>query len=221
MTICEASLRVSTRSLRWQSVSCRCSPGLPRIGQAAISRVKKSGFAPWPSNTASAPGVSIPVHGSYGSLLMLSLTSAQATNPTLGSAARAEQAVLYIHHRLRAIADSELMNCSLTLSSQEAVCLKWAAKGKYMREISLITNLQYRTVQFYLDNARKKLDATNLVEGRFDRKRQRNYLKKCNMRLNVFTYAIYAAYQRAEPHGLKSRYGIDGAGHCTKGAALH
>ncbi|AMS45270.1 autoinducer binding domain-containing protein [Aminobacter aminovorans] len=110
-------------------------------------------------------GVSIPVHGSYGSLLMLSLTSAQATNPTLGSAARAEQAVLYIHHRLRAIADSELMNCSLTLSSQEAVCLKWAAKGKYMREISLITNLQYRTVQFYLDNARKKLDATNLVEA--------------------------------------------------------
>ncbi len=110
-------------------------------------------------------GLTIPVQGSYGSILLLSLTSAQATNPTLGSVARAEQAVLYIHHRLRAIADTELTSCSLSLSSQEAVCLKWAAKGKYMREISLITNLQYRTVQFYLDNARKKLDATNLVQA--------------------------------------------------------
>lgn len=111
-------------------------------------------------------GLSIPVHGSYGSILMLSLTSANANRlPTLGSVARAEQAVLYIHHRLRAVADTGLISCSLTLTSQEAVCLKWAAKGKYMREISLITNLQYRTVQFYLDNARKKLDATNLVQA--------------------------------------------------------
>lgn len=112
-------------------------------------------------------GLSIPVHGSYGSILMLSLTSARATNPlaTLGSVIRAEQAVLYIHHRLRAIGDPELMSSPLTLSSQEAVCLKWAAKGKYMQEISIITTLQYRTVQFYLDNARKKLDATNLVHA--------------------------------------------------------
>lgn len=112
-------------------------------------------------------GLSIPVQGSYGSVLMLSLTSASANNllATPVSAARAEQAVLYIHHRLRAIADIELISCTLTLTSQEAVCLKWAAKGKYMREISIITNLQYRTVQFYLDNARKKLDATNLVQA--------------------------------------------------------
>ena len=112
-------------------------------------------------------GLSIPVQGSYGSILMLSLTSARAKNllATPGSVARAEQAVLYIHHRLRAIADTELMSGSLSLTSQESVCLKWAAKGKYMREISIITNLQYRTVQFYLDNARKKLDATNLVQA--------------------------------------------------------
>lgn len=112
-------------------------------------------------------GLSIPVQGSYGSVLMLSLISAR-TDSLLHSpanAVRAEQAVLYIHHRLRAIADIELASCSLNLTSQEAVCLKWAAKGKYMREISVITNLQYRTVQFYLDNARKKLDATNLVQA--------------------------------------------------------
>jgi LuxR family transcriptional activator of conjugal transfer of Ti plasmids len=112
-------------------------------------------------------GLSIPVQGSYGTILMPSLISASARNfhDNPGSVVRAEQAVLYIHHRLRAIADSDLMSCSLTLRSQEAVCLKWAAKGKYMREISLITNLQYRTVQFYLDNARKKLDATNLTHA--------------------------------------------------------
>ncbi|MCX8570866.1 autoinducer binding domain-containing protein [Aminobacter sp. MET-1] len=112
-------------------------------------------------------GLSIPVLGSYGSILMLSLTSARQKSllPTSANVARAEQAVLYVHHRLRAISDSDLMSCSLTLTSQEAVCLKWAAKGKYMREISIITNLQYRTVQFYLDNARKKLDAANLVQA--------------------------------------------------------
>lgn len=112
-------------------------------------------------------GLSIPVQGSYGSILMLSLTAERATTllATPASVTRAEQAVLYIHHRLRAIADAELMSCSQTLTSREAVCLKWAAKGKYMREISMITNLQYRTVQFYLDNARKKLDATNLTHA--------------------------------------------------------
>ena len=112
-------------------------------------------------------GLSIPVQGSYGSILMLSLTSTRPKTliDTPPSLARAEQAVLYIHHRLRAVPDTELMSCSLTLTSQEAVCLKWAAKGKYMREISMITSLQYRTVQFYLDNARKKLDATNLTHA--------------------------------------------------------
>lgn len=112
-------------------------------------------------------GLSIPVQGSYGSMLMLSLISGRAKSlpHSPSSAVRAEQAVLYVHHRLRAIADIELTSCSLTLTAQEAVCLKWAAKGKYMREISTITNLQYRTVQFYLDNARRKLDATNLVQA--------------------------------------------------------
>lgn len=110
-------------------------------------------------------GLSIPVQGSYGSILMLSLTSADPVPETLSTAARAEQAVLYIHHRLRAIARNDLVSCSLSLTSREAVCLKWAAKGKYMREISMITDLQYRTVQFYLDNARKKLDATNLAHA--------------------------------------------------------
>jgi len=112
-------------------------------------------------------GLSIPVQGSYGCILMLSLVSASAQTLVAapGSAARAEQAVLYIHHRLRAIADADLMSCPLMLTPQEAVCLNWAAKGKYMPEIADITNLRYRTVQFYLDNSRKKLDATNLTHA--------------------------------------------------------
>ncbi len=61
------------------------------------------------------------------------------------------------------LAERALSAPAFLLSPKELVCLKWAAKGKYMPEIADLTHTQYRTVQHYLDNARAKLNATNLT----------------------------------------------------------
>lgn len=112
-------------------------------------------------------GVTIPVEGSFGSTLMLTLASSQpkADAFALGDVARAERAVVCAHYRLRALAERSFQAPRLLLSPKELVCLKWAAKGKYMPEIAELTSTQYRTVQHYLDNARAKLEATNLTHA--------------------------------------------------------
>lgn len=112
-------------------------------------------------------GITIPVEGSFGSTLMLTLASSRSkANPfPLEDKPKAERAVLYVHHRLRAVAERSFDSPKLLLSPKELVCLKWAAKGKYMLEIAELTNTQYRTVQHYLDNTRAKLDATNLTHA--------------------------------------------------------
>ncbi|MGV1793641.1 autoinducer binding domain-containing protein [Rhizobium sp. A37_96] len=112
-------------------------------------------------------GLTIPIEGSFGSILMLTLATSQkqADASTLGDRVRAERAVLYAYHRLRILAERSLSAPKLALSPKELVCLKWAAKGKYMLEIAEVTNTQYRTVQHYLDNARAKLGATNLTHA--------------------------------------------------------
>ncbi len=112
-------------------------------------------------------GITIPVEGSFGAILMLTLASSrsQLDAPAFDDRNRAEQAVLYVHHRLRTLAERSVSSPRLRLSPKELVCLKWAAKGKYMQEIADLTNTQYRTVQHYLDKARAKLDATNLTHA--------------------------------------------------------
>ena len=112
-------------------------------------------------------GVTIPVEGAFGSTIMLSLASSRPRPDAspLGDGARAERAALCVHYRLRALAGRPLSSPKLLLSPKELVCLKWAAKGKYMPEIAELTNTQYRTGQHYLDNTRAKLEATNLTHA--------------------------------------------------------
>ena len=112
-------------------------------------------------------GVSIPVEGSFGTVLMLTLASSQARVDlsALGGAQRAAHAVLCMHYRLRAASERIFSGPKPALSPKELVSLKWAANGKYMPEIAVLTNTRYRTVQHYLDNARTKLGATNLTHA--------------------------------------------------------
>lgn len=111
-------------------------------------------------------GITIPVVGSYGSVFLLTFAKSDPSpGRTVLAASAAERAAMAVHYRLRAISELARPITKLSLSSKEAVCLKWAAKGKYMQEIADVTNIQYRTVQHYLDNARAKLGATNLTHA--------------------------------------------------------
>lgn len=109
-------------------------------------------------------GITIPVEGSFGSTLMLTLASSRPRADTMvvDNRAKAERAVLCAHYRLRTLAERPFVATKLTLSPKELVCLKWVTKGKYMPEIAELTQTQHRTVQHYLDSARTKLGATNL-----------------------------------------------------------
>jgi LuxR family transcriptional activator of conjugal transfer of Ti plasmids len=111
-------------------------------------------------------GVSIPVEASFGKTLILSFTSSGSRQPQIPfpDQVRATQAVLAIHYRLRALAVRALMAPSSMLSPKEVVALTWAAKGKYTHEIAQLMNIQARTVQHYLDNARRKLDAITVPQ---------------------------------------------------------
>jgi LuxR family transcriptional activator of conjugal transfer of Ti plasmids len=109
-------------------------------------------------------GVTIPVHGSFDSKILLTFasSSAQADASIWSDPAKAVQAALAVHYRLKIIAAGIVLAPKRMFSPKEAVCVMWAAKGKFGHEIADITGISPRTVQHYLDSARQKLGAVNI-----------------------------------------------------------
>ncbi|MFH1516620.1 MAG: helix-turn-helix domain-containing protein [Pseudomonadota bacterium] len=54
---------------------------------------------------------------------------------------------------------------AVKLRPRETHCLSWMAKGKRMSEISQIIGSKVRTIEFHLQNARWKLEATNVTHA--------------------------------------------------------
>ncbi|URK86320.1 autoinducer binding domain-containing protein (plasmid) [Rhizobium sp. RCAM05350] len=111
-------------------------------------------------------GVTIPVEGSFGSTMMLTFASSAQTvdGSKLEDAQKAIRAVLAIHYRLKIIAATTIVAPKRLLSPREAMCLMWAAKGKSAPETAILTGINPRTVQHYLDKAREKLDAATVPQ---------------------------------------------------------
>jgi DNA-binding NarL/FixJ family response regulator len=62
-----------------------------------------------------------------------------------------------IASRLQRVARSAVWPAHINLGGRERETLTWAARGKTFTEIGEILGLSRRTVEFHLDNARKKL----------------------------------------------------------------
>lgn len=109
-------------------------------------------------------GITIPLDGSFGRKIMLTLATQQpgSVEYELGDTRRAAVALTYVHLKLNAIIESAARQAEQRLTVQEITCLNWSSLGKYMPEIALILGIEHRTVQFHLDNARSKLGAVNL-----------------------------------------------------------
>lgn len=109
-------------------------------------------------------GLTIPVEGSFGSTMLLTFASSEkkAENAKVLDAQKATRAVLTIHYRLKIIAATTIVAPKRLLSPREAMCLMWAAKGKSAPETAMLTGINARTVQHYLDKAREKLDAATV-----------------------------------------------------------
>lgn len=111
-------------------------------------------------------GVTVPVEGSFGSTMMLTFaSSAQVADVSkLRDPQKAVRAVLAIHYRLKIIAGSTIVAPKRLLSPRESMCLIWAAKGKNGPETAMLTGINPRTVQHYLDSARRKLEAATVPQ---------------------------------------------------------
>lgn len=111
-------------------------------------------------------GVTMPVKGSFGSMLMLTFSSPDKTVDIsrLLDPKSAVQVVMAVHYRLRMIAAAAMIMPKCMLSPRESMCVTWAAKGKNTFETAMLTGINARTVQHYLDRARQKLDARTLPQ---------------------------------------------------------
>jgi LuxR family transcriptional activator of conjugal transfer of Ti plasmids len=146
--VIEAKRRKKPFSWSADGWSARGSSELRRFRKDAISHGIRS-------------GMTIPVRGSFGSTIMLTFASSNASGPEsiCVNPEVAIQAALAIHYRLRILSAGHVVPPSRVFSSKEAICVTWAAKGKKAHEIASIVGISERTVQHYLDSARQKLGA--------------------------------------------------------------
>lgn len=111
-------------------------------------------------------GVTIPVEGSFGSAMMLTFASPEKNVDisTRLDSQRAVQLVMAVHYQLKMIAAKTSVNPKRMLSPREMTCLTWATKGKTAPETAMLTGINARTVQHYLDKAREKFDAQSVPQ---------------------------------------------------------
>jgi LuxR family transcriptional activator of conjugal transfer of Ti plasmids len=111
-------------------------------------------------------GVTIPVEGSFGSMMLLTFASSERKPDNLATLGlrKALQVVLSVHYRLKMISATTAITVKQMLSPRETTCLMWAIKGKTAAETAMLTGINPRTVQHYLDSARQKLDAQTLPQ---------------------------------------------------------
>lgn len=111
-------------------------------------------------------GLTIPVEGGFGSSLMLTFASSKTHVDVskLLDVRSAVQVVLAVHYRLQMVAAKTAINPKQMLSPREHMCVVWAAKGKVAAETAMLTGLNARTVQHYLDSARQKFEAKTLPQ---------------------------------------------------------
>ena len=110
-------------------------------------------------------GVTIPIEASFGSTLLLTFASQEKRESCCAFDPRiAVQILMSVHYRLKMIAAATTVTPKQALAPREMGCVIWAAKGKNAWETAMLTGINPRTVQHYLDNARQKFDARTLPQ---------------------------------------------------------
>ncbi|KSV65025.1 hypothetical protein N182_35955 [Sinorhizobium sp. GL2] len=109
-------------------------------------------------------GVTVCLEGSYGSAILLTFSSPEkkAIVSRALDSRNALQLLMAVHYQLRTIGTKATFNPKRALSPREMFCLIWASKGKTHEEIADIAGIKTRTVQHYLDEARRKLNANSV-----------------------------------------------------------
>ncbi|WP_428633865.1 helix-turn-helix transcriptional regulator [Sedimenticola sp.] len=111
-------------------------------------------------------GLSVPIHSVSGDIAVLSLaidTEGEEGVKLLDYALPYANAfAMHLFERyILVLEDEHLVEKKVTLSERQKQCLFWACQGKTTWEISMILDIKERTVEFHLNNATKKLGASN------------------------------------------------------------
>lgn len=113
-------------------------------------------------------GITFPLLGPHGERAVLSFTS--DLSPRDWSDFKREKladmrllASLFHRSVMNELADKRTAE-SVTLTTRERECLLWCAEGKTHAEIAGILGISARTVRYFLDTARAKLNCQNTVQ---------------------------------------------------------
>lgn len=112
-------------------------------------------------------GITIPVRTPFGHMSMLTLASAKTAlslDRDIDQVA-AVTAVAFLHAAFDHQDVESSARTNVELTARQALCLRWSAEGKTMRDIASIEDMSYATVNFHLNNARKALDAVSLTQA--------------------------------------------------------
>lgn len=152
---------VVTEAKRRRDIFSWTADDWPARGSSALRRFRDEAI-----DHGICSGVTIPVDGSFGSTMMLTFASPErkVEIPASLDSKVALQIVMAVHYRLKLIAASTTISPKRTLSPRETLCVMWAAKGKNTHETAVLTGINARTVQHYLDSAREKYDAKTLPQ---------------------------------------------------------
>jgi DNA-binding CsgD family transcriptional regulator len=112
----------------------------------------------------------VPVHGPRGDRSFLIITSNEDDADWEATKRRLMPdlvlVVQYIHHK--AMVEAGLYNSrgsNVKLTPREVECLQWAAAGKTARDIATILSISQRVTRGHLDEARHKLNASNVAHA--------------------------------------------------------
>lgn len=111
-------------------------------------------------------GFTIPVHGPHGEFGLFSVANAgglpELADPSSGIYQGLMTVAPFIHaYGMMSGNGHPPSDKEVALTDRECVCLKWTSQGKTAWEIAQIIGRSKPTVEFHLQKAMRKLDATN------------------------------------------------------------
>ena len=114
-----------------------------------------------------ARGLTVPIRGRYGERALLSLTSDLSAADWTDFCRRnvGDFQVLAYHIHKMVLSSHGISPEVPHLSAREHEVLKWASSGKTVSDTAEILGLSERTVKFYLENVRHKLNCLNTTHA--------------------------------------------------------
>jgi DNA-binding CsgD family transcriptional regulator len=134
--------------------------------RAKSSRVRRM-FGEAVEHGVGTQGLSFPIRGRNGETAIFSITSdySDATWADFKRRYMRDFQTLAVHVHQMILRAEGVVHEDASLSRREAECLQLAAHGKTFGEIAMILSLGERTVKFYVDIARHKLNSTNVTHA--------------------------------------------------------